>query len=475
VVSASFTASADALHCLGDTVSLLSNGSGGSNHSWLSNGQPFAQGQSASIAFPAPGGYSLVLISTNLSCSDTAEMSFTASAPPAVQGSVVQETCPGSADGSVDLTVTGGIPPYNFGWSNGASSEDLMMTAGGTYTVSVLDSLGCSAVDSFTVATGAGPVANFSTTSPSQLCPGSSAAFNNNSTGGTTFSWLNNGQLFAQTQNAAFTFSDGGTITISLVASDGLCNDTAEMVFTVFEPPLISSMITAENCPDTKDGAINLDVTGGEPPFAYAWNTGASTQDLSGLGNGTYILTIVDSESCTTTDTFHVETAGGITADFGWIQAGSVFIVFEDLSDTTATTWLWDFGDGATSTQKDPSHTYPSDGSYLVCLIVGDAFGCADTLCELVTFSVGAIAPEQFLPVKLFPNPTGGELTLDLSAISGQPVQLMLTDALGRKRMSVSTIAEAQTKLNLEAMAEGMYWVRVKAKEAEYVGRVVKR
>jgi len=55
------------------------------------------------------------------------------------------------SDGSIDLTVSGGVPPYTFSWSTGTTSEDLSGISGGEYTVEVLDSNGCGEILNFTV------------------------------------------------------------------------------------------------------------------------------------------------------------------------------------------------------------------------------------------------------------------------------------------------------------------------------------
>lgn len=56
---------------------------------------------------------------------------------------VKQPTCPASCDGAINLMVNGGRAPYNFAWSNGASTEDLGNLCADTYTVMVTDNLGC--------------------------------------------------------------------------------------------------------------------------------------------------------------------------------------------------------------------------------------------------------------------------------------------------------------------------------------------
>ena len=64
-------------------------------------------------------------------------------------------------------------------------------------------------------------------------------------------------------------------------------------------------------------------------------------------------------------------------------------IQFWDISQGDISAWLWDFGDGTTSTNQYPSHTYASQGSYEVCLTVGNSSGtCSDNYCtEVITGS----------------------------------------------------------------------------------------
>lgn len=64
------------------------------------------------------------------------------------------ESMPGTQDGAIDLSVSGGLAPYTFAWSNGASTEDLSGLSGGTYTATVSDSRGCTVIISVPISTG---------------------------------------------------------------------------------------------------------------------------------------------------------------------------------------------------------------------------------------------------------------------------------------------------------------------------------
>jgi hypothetical protein len=72
-----------------------------------------------------------------------------AASPLILNGVITQATDPNTADGSIDLTVTGGVPPYSFTWSNGASTEDIGSLLSGAYLITVTDANGCTAASTF--------------------------------------------------------------------------------------------------------------------------------------------------------------------------------------------------------------------------------------------------------------------------------------------------------------------------------------
>ena len=93
---------------------------------------------------------------------------------------------------------------------------------------------------------------------------------------------------------------------------------------------------------------------------------------------------------------------GQVTADFSYvpdtITCTNPFpqVPFTDLSTSASGTidsWLWDFEDGSTSTEQNPTHIFPALGNYDVCLIACDDNGDCDTICKQISFVQNMILP----------------------------------------------------------------------------------
>jgi len=100
-----------------------------------------------------------------------------------------------------------------------------------------------------------------------------------------------------------------------------------------------------------------------------------------------------------------------------------------------AMSWAWDFGDGNTSTEQNPTHTYTQAGIYLVRLTVTNAEGCTNTATsELTVDDVTSTRAQQRLDqqVSIMPNPITDQLTLTYHFDQNWPLQLQLTDITGR-------------------------------------------
>ncbi len=91
-------------------------------------------------------------------------------------------------------------------------------------------------------------------------------------------------------------------------------------------------------------------------------------------------------------------------ADFTFVNGANGQVNFTDASDN-ATSWSWTFGDGGTSTQQNPTHTYAANGTYTVCLTATNAGGSSTQVCKQVTITNVVVAPVAEFA---WANPSGG-------------------------------------------------------------------
>ncbi|MCS6990742.1 MAG: T9SS type A sorting domain-containing protein, partial [Chitinophagales bacterium] len=200
----------------------------------------------------------------------------------------------GLAVDDLTVTLTGAGGSYSYSWSNGATTEDISGLTMGTYTVTVTDAAGCTASQSFYVDQPGGFSLSFITSDVT--CPGgSNGSVNLTVVGGVspyTYSWSNG----ATTEDLSGLVAGTYTVTVTDHAS---CQATGSV--TIHQPAAFSLSTTVSNatCPGGSDGAIDLTVSGATSPYSYLWSTGATTEDLSGLTAGLYIVTVTDFNGCT--------------------------------------------------------------------------------------------------------------------------------------------------------------------------------
>ncbi|WNY28177.1 hypothetical protein MmiEs2_03590 [Methanimicrococcus stummii] len=151
----------------------------------------------------------------------------------------------------------------------------------------------------------------------------------------------------------------------------------------------------------------DLSYQGVKEDLKYTWSFGdGSTSNQIGNvshtytkeGNYTVSLTISNSYgNKTETKTNYVYVGGGVVADFtanNTAGASPLSVKFTDKSSGNPTKYVWDFGDGSTSSEKNPSHVYNKTGTYTVSLTVSNEFG-SDTKTEKALVNVGT-APYVF-------------------------------------------------------------------------------
>lgn len=138
-------------------------------------------------------------------------------------------------------------------------------------------------------------------------------------------------------------------------------------------------------------------------------------------------------------------------------------------SSTNALEYFWDFGDGTSSSEENPTHDFPFDGMYTVTLIAS-ACGLNDTISE--TFWVATLGIESAeYSIRIFPNPLRNILTITTeSKISG----VTISDASGRVVLAKNLIRSQNTEIDLSVLEDGIYFVRVETPTGIALQKIVK-
>lgn len=160
--------------------------------------------------------------------------------------------------------------------------------------------------------------------------------------------------------------------------------------------------------------------------------------------------------------------AADFTADITTVDQGQT-VTFTDLSTNHPTSWSWTFegGEPATSIEETPTVTYATPGTYNVSLTTSNAAGTSPVVEKtdyiLVEEVLGMPNPLKGM-VSLYPNPTDGNVTIDINGEAGNDVSVQVYDMLGRivsETKGQSIGGNQKIDVNLSASGEQVYVVRV--------------
>ncbi|MFW6302534.1 MAG: PKD domain-containing protein, partial [Bacteroidales bacterium] len=206
-----------------------------------------------------------------------------------------------------------------------------------------------------------------------EICEGDDYTFDAGS-GFASYLW-NSGET-----TQTITADTAGNYSVEVTDANG-CTAADDVNLTVNPVPALSFSSTQENG-NNCDGSVTVTVTDGDyPPLTYVWNDpgNQATATATDLCAGTYCVTVINGYGCTAIGCETVtSTTPAPVADFEADTTEacvSLTVQFTDLSVNDPTSWEWDFGDGNTSTDQHPQHTYSSPGIYTVELTATNSYG----------------------------------------------------------------------------------------------------
>jgi gliding motility-associated-like protein len=297
------------------------------------------------------GAYTVTITDDNGCFKDTT-INITEPNPIVIAGAIINTSCNGSADGEITATASGGIPPFTYLWSNAQTNATITNLTAGNYTVTVTDDSLCTQSRTFTISPQSGFTFIDSVTNNNCFgdCNGSIEIFN--LAGGTapyTYTWSPipaNGQ-----GNTTATGLCSGSYSLTISDANGC--DT-NLTYTITEPTIITSITatTDATCSGFADGTATVTPNGGTPRviapgYTYLWSNSATTQSITGLSSGQYLVTITDSLGCIKRDTAIVLDGISIFASLDSIKMNkcngdnSGYIEVSGIGGTGPYTYAW--------------------------------------------------------------------------------------------------------------------------------------
>ncbi len=346
--------------------------------------------------------------------------------PGIVSSAVISNEVCGQLDGSIDLSVTSGNPPYSFSWNNSTTNEDQVFLQAGNYSVIITDNGGCTMADTFAILNNVGNcqvncnLSSGTAVVTDETCGNGNGSLNITPSGGyapLAYVWSNSSFTEDIYSLAA------GTYFVTITDAQGC---TSSSVYTIFNQagtltagtPLIGS----ETCGNGK-GSIDISPAGGTLPYFYSWSNSAVSQDISTLNAGNYTVTITDATGCGINETYTVynntgtmqQTWGNPLGETCGNGLGSIDItimggmqphtfnwsngeVFEDLDSLSAGTYSCLIVDFAGCSLSTPVYTVTNDpGTLSLDMVLADNEICSGANGKIRLIVSGGSKPYSFL------------------------------------------------------------------------------
>ena len=377
----------------GATATFTNSSGNTTTYAWNFGDNTTSTAPNPTHTYAADGTYTVTLTATNSCGSTTFTQSVVIVTPPTAN--FTANTTTGCAPLTVQFTSTSSANAQTFNWqfpggtpsSSTAQNPTVVYNTAGTYSVTL--TVSNAAGNNTATQTNLIVVTTTPTTAFTSTVAGATATFTNSSANATNFVWdFGDGSGGSQT-NPSHTYAADGTYIVVLTATNS-CGSTTytQNVVIITSPNAGFTASTTTGCAaltvqftDLSSGnttAWNWTFPGGTPATSTAQNPTVVYSTP-----GVYDVTLVASTtagSSTYTQPAFITVLGPPMASFTSTTNGST-VSFTN-SSSNATSYLWNFGDGSTSSEVNPSHTYVGDSMYTVILT-------ATNNCGSTTFTSG--------------------------------------------------------------------------------------
>lgn len=244
-----------------------------------------------------------------------------------------------------------------------------------------------------------------------------------------------------------------GSYQIIALSADG-CTADSTVILSAPDSISASFVVVNETCLNDSIGEIDMTVVGGIGNYTFNWsNTQFTTEDLTNLGAGTYTIQITDANGCSysndTTITSGVDINLTYTVTGNTIESNFPFGDFE---------WMNCADNSIISNETNSTYTADLNGSYAAII---SSLGCVDTT-ECIEISGIGFDENTTIDFNVYPNPTQGNITINLSNASNVLVKII---DINGKVIKTKQVNNAINTFDLSNYENGIYFVKIESND----------
>jgi hypothetical protein len=450
VVSATST-SASCSQSDGSASAVVTGNTAAIQYLW-SNGQTGATASNLSA-----GAYTVTITSGGCSAHSTVNVNNINA--PVINHVSSSPACFGANTGSINTIVTGGTQPYQYLWSNGGVGTAQSGLTAGTYTFIVIDNANCQSSIVVTL-TQPNPL-NVALTATPTSCSGTpQGTVNATVSGGTQpylYSWSNG------SGGTAINNLNAGQYSLSITDANGCSTEASAQV--INPDGVMAYAIDSDlNCFGGTNGAVEVIITDGTPPFTYEWNNGITgTALITELTAGDYSCVVTDANGCSFTATETVDQPqGNMPEILGQISVNPFS------TETYSTAWQEGYDYSWTATGGNvlvgPNSNFievqwGASGTGEVTLTMTDGTGCDIITTLVVSIGGQSISEDYDNAIRIFPVPLMDHLTIQAPQ-EFHNVPFAIYDAVGKVIVS-GKITQEINVLPVHQLASGTYMLKL--------------
>lgn len=300
--------------------------------------------------------------------------------------------------------------------------------------------------------------------------------------------------LYRNNGGTAYPYSIGDAITITGSSASGTPLDYYYYFYdweiietdTCFSPRIpVDATVVSINPTISQNGtvylctgdSIALDAIHNSVASQYLWQPNNDTlQSIYASTAGTYFYNIIDENGCSATSP-SVEIIVSDTlpvADFNYYFVGDS-VVFVNNS-TNAYNYIWNFGDGNSSTVINPIHVYNKDSIYIVSLIANSSCNSDSTTDTVYYINTDISKLSSDYLINIFPNPAKDFINLNINSPFSEVINVSLFNMLGEEIYSEKIMANRgfnNYTINIQEISASVFFVNIRTKNTTYIRKIL--